>query len=171
MPHRAAVPFHLKRSQDTYSGRAYTSTTETVHGLLRLEGDELAIQWRLSRRTDHVGGASYHTEEELESVREIILPLAAVAGATVRRPWWGLGTARLALRAADLRAFEGVTGEGGLKLAHPAELVFRLRREDVLAAEEFAAELALALAERSLAQGHDRDRLPGGGSGALPPVD
>jgi hypothetical protein len=64
----------------------------------------------------------------------------------VRRRWWDGD--RLVLTAADLRAFEVVSGEAGLRLGHPAELVVKLRRRDRLAAEEFAAELALALAER-----------------------
>jgi hypothetical protein len=67
----------------------------------------------------------------------------------------------LVLRAADLGAFEEVTGAGGLALAHPSELVLRLRRADHLTAEEFAAELALALAERTLPGGDgDPPALP-----------
>ena len=42
--------------------------------------------------------------------------------------------------------FEGLAGKDGLSLDHPAELVLRLRRSDRLAAEEFGAELALAVA-------------------------
>jgi hypothetical protein len=66
----------------------------------------------------------------------------------VRRPRWLLGFgARLVLQAADLRAFDVLAGPEGLKLDHPAELVLRLRRKDLLTAEEFAAELALAVAQ------------------------
>lgn len=165
MPHRAAVPFHLRRSSDAFSATTVTSTTETVHGLLRLEGDRVVIQWRLARRTEHMGGASYRTEEEMESVRERVLPLSAVSAAVVRREWWRLWPGpKLVLRAADLRAFEEIAGEEGLRLAHPAELELRLRRSDVLAAEEFSAELALALAERTLPPGEG-----GAGEGRLTP--
>ncbi len=134
-----------------------TTTTETVHGLLHLDGERLTIQWRLGRKTQHLG-AEIRTDEEFEAVRQVVIPLEAVVGAGVRRRWWQLLSGpRLVLRAADLQAFEEVTGEGGLRLAHPAELVLRLRRSDRLAAEEFSAELALAVAE--LAAGRHIDRF------------
>ncbi len=49
MTRRAAVPFQLSRGQDEFTGGCVTSTTEVVHGLLRLEGDRLVVQWRLAR--------------------------------------------------------------------------------------------------------------------------
>ncbi len=150
MPRSAALPFNLRRSQDVLGSAEMTTTTERVHGLLRLDADKLVIQWRLTRKTQTLG-SEIRTEEEMEPVREIVLPLRAIAGARVRRPWWlfGIGL-RLVLTAADLQAFDELAGEGGLKLAHPAEVVLRVRRRDALAAEEFTAELALALAELSL---------------------
>lgn len=124
-----------------------TSTKETVHGLLRLDGNELTIQWRLTRKTEHVGN-EIRTDEEFGDVFQIVLPLGSIAAAMIRHRWWELGLGpRLVLTAADLKAFEDVAGEGGLRLSHPAELVLRLRRRDRLAGEEFAAEMALALAE------------------------
>jgi hypothetical protein len=145
---RAAAPFFLKRSEDIVSVGSVTSTTETIHGLLRLDGERLVVQWRLERTTERVGTAEIRTDRELEEVREVVLPLASVAGARVRRPRWLLGFgARLVLQAADLRAFDVLAGPEGLKLDHPAELVLRLRRKDLLTAEEFAAELALAVAQ------------------------
>ena len=156
MTHSAALPFTLKRSQDVIGASEITSTTETVHGLLRLEGERLVIQWRLGRKTDRIGN-EIRTDQEFEAVRQVVIPLDAVAGAAVRRRWWQLWSGpRLILTASDLQAFEEVAGEGGLRLAHPAELVLRLRRSDRLAAEEFSAELALAVAE--LAAGRDLDR-------------
>ncbi len=81
----------------------------------------------------------------------MVVPLSALAGGSRRTSFWGrLRSPRFVLTAADLRAFEDVAGEDGLRLDHPAELVVRIRRSDALAAEEFAAELALALAERRL---------------------
>ena len=161
MLHQAAVPFQLRRSQDAFSGGSVTSTTEVVHGLLRLDGDRVVVQWRLARQTEHVGAMLVRTDEELEAVRGIEIPLSGVAGAMVRRRWWApWGAPTLVLRAADLRAFEEVAGEGGLKLGHPAELVLGLRRTDLLVAEEFSAELALAVAERALAADEDAPPLP-----------
>jgi len=164
MPHSAALPFNFKRSQDVIGVASITSTTETVHGLLRLDGDRLVIQWRLARKTDHIG-SEIRTDQELEAVREVVVPLEAVAGAFARRPWLGVfGAPKLILTAADLQAFESVAGEGGLRLKHPAELVVRIRRPDRLLAEEFAAELVLAVAERALEAHQDRMALREGNS-------
>ena len=162
MPH-SALPFTLKRSRDVLGAASMTTTTETVHGLLLLDGERLVIQWRLGRKIEHLG-KEIRTDEEFEAVRQVVIPLDSIAGASVRRRWWYLWSGpRLILTATDLQAFEEVAGEGGLRLAHPAELVLRLRRSDRLVAEEFSAELALAVAE--LAAGRDLDRsLPSGAS-------
>lgn len=173
MSHSAALPFTLVRGDDVLSGEGYTATWETVHGLLRLEADELLIQWRVARETSHMG-VEMRSDTELEPVREVAIPLRGVAGAVVRRRWWEWFKApRLVLTAADLRAFEGVTGEQGLRLSHPAELVLPLRRSDRLAAEEFSAELALAVAELAV-RGAGPKRIEGTGDASgmgerLPP--
>jgi hypothetical protein len=157
MPRTAAVPFHFRRSQDVLGSDSITTTTETIHGLLRLDGDRLVIQWRLARKTARLGGAEVRTDRELEAVREVVLPVEVVAGAQVRRPpWLFFGSPKIVLTAADLRAFEEVAGEGGLRLKHPAELAVRVRRSDGLLADEFCAELALAVAERALERHRER---------------
>jgi hypothetical protein len=143
----AALPFRQSRKQDAFDAEGVTSTTETVHGLMRLEGDQVVIQWRAATRVDRVG-MEIRTDEEVGDVREVVVPLEAVAGATVQRPWWRrLRGPRVLLLASDLRAFEDLSGEEGLRLAHPAELVVDVPRKARLAAEEFAAELELARAE------------------------
>jgi hypothetical protein len=40
----ATLPFVFRRGEDSMSGSTVTTTRETVHGLLRLEGDALTIQ-------------------------------------------------------------------------------------------------------------------------------
>lgn len=167
MPHSAALPFILKRSQDVLGAASITSTKETVHGLLRLDGERLVVQWRLSRRIEHIG-AEIRTDRDLEAVREVVVPLDALAGATVRPSLLGfIGRGKLVLTAADLRAFEGVAGDEGLRLGHPAELVVGVRRSDRILAEEFAAEVTLALAERAAEAGGGRLSEPREG-GILP---
>jgi hypothetical protein len=162
MPHSAALPFFLRRGHDVI-GEEITSTRETVHGLLRLDGERLVIQWRVARATDRVG-REIRTDREVEPVREVVVPLTGLAGATVRRRWWDwLKGPQLVLTAADLRAFEGVTGEAGLRMDHPAELVLRLRRADRVAAGEFAGELELALAEHALHAAEERGSLASAG--------
>ncbi len=143
----SAVPFTVKRSSDLWDSKGYTTKTETAHGLVRLEADRLVIQWRLAVRTQSMGGSSWSTNDEIEPVRQIDVPLRDVAGATVVRSRWGvLRAPRLTISAADLVAFDDIAGRQGLKLKHPARLVLRIKRADRLAAEEFAAEVALAVA-------------------------
>ena len=145
-----AFPFVLKRSKDEVGVFEITSMSEVIHGLLRLDEDRLVFQWRVSRSTDVVG-FEIRTDEELEPVQHAVLPLGALAGAVVRWRWgrWPPGR-YLILTAADLQAFETIGGEAGLKLKHPAELVLRVPRASRDAAEEFASELSLAVAERAL---------------------
>jgi hypothetical protein len=157
MPHSAALPFVLHRSHDaiglhdSVGIREITSTHETVHGLLRLEGDRVYVQWRVARSTDRVG-KEIRTDREVEPVREVTLPLSAIAGAGVQWRWWKWPPGPyLVLTAADLRAFEEVAGAAGLNLDHPAELALRLRRADREIGTAFASDLELAVAERALA--------------------
>ena len=167
MPHSAAVPFLLERKHDVV-GWEVTSTRETVHGLLRLDGGRLYVQWRVAKSTSHVG-MQIRTDTEVGPVREVMIPLTAVAGAAVRWNWrWPPGPC-LILTAADLRAFEEVAGAAGLSLDHPAELVLRLRRSDRALGVEFAGELELAVAERAIAAAEGKPMLEGGQPGA--PVD
>jgi hypothetical protein len=168
MPHSAALPFTFRRSDDTMTGSEYTSTRETVHGLLRLDGDALHIQWRASRTTDRVG-SQIRTDHEFDPVRELSVPLAALAGSAVRWSWqrWPPGY-YLELTAADLRAFEQVAGEGGLRLKHPAKLGIRIARGEALAARDFSSELELALADRAIAAAERSQQLAGEGTRVLP---
>ena len=140
---------------------AITTTRETVHGLLRLDGDQLHVQWRVARSTDHVG-MTIRSDKEVEPVREVVIPLTAIAGATVKWSWrWPPGP-HLVLTAADLRAFEEVAGAAGLSLDHPAELELRLRRSDRALGVEFAGELELAIANREMAAAEGQPLLEQG---------
>ena len=146
MTHSATLPFSLRRGADAYSGATVTTTRETVHGLLVLRGGQLTIQWRLARKTEEVGWR-LRSGHEIEPVRQTSVPVSRVAGATVRSGRWNwLGKPHLVLTASDLTALQALAGSEGLGLDHPAELVADIRREDRLAAEEFCAELALAIA-------------------------
>lgn len=149
MIHSAALPFFLRRSHDVVAVGRVTKTLERIHGLLRVDGERVTVQWRVAREVSHVGG-EIRTDHEFEPVREVVLPLASLAGAAVH--WRGrnrIRGPRFVLTAADLRAFEEIAGAAGLRLEHPAQLVLRIRRADILAAQEFAATLNLAVAEHS----------------------
>lgn len=171
MPRSASLPFVLTRKKDVYTATSMISTKERVHGLLRLEGEQLRIQWRVGRTTEHYGVAEVRSDDEVEPVQEVIVPLEHVAGALVKQRWWEPWAGpRLVLTGNDLRAFEGMAGREGLQLSHPAELTLRLRRGDALAASEFAGELAMAIAELPLSPGASRGAVPGqGGADPLPP--
>ncbi|MGH7620126.1 MAG: hypothetical protein ACREPM_23160 [Gemmatimonadaceae bacterium] len=150
MTHQAALPFTLRRSKDVIAGSEVTSTRETVHGLIRLDADGVVIQWRTSRAINRVG-AEIRTDRELEPVRELSLPLSALAGAEVRRSWLRWPPVRyLVLIGADLRAFEELAGMEGLQLKHPAQFEIRIDNDSRFAALEFASELKLALADVAL---------------------
>lgn len=164
----SALPFTLRRTDSVVGGEEIVSTTERVHGLLRLAGERLVIQWRVSRAVQRMGN-EIRTDREFKSVREVVVPLSSLAGAEVRWLWtrWPPGR-YLVLTGADLRAFEEVAGEGGLELSHPAELVLGVRLTDHLPAREFAGELALAIADRELRAAERAHEVGGGGTEAAP---
>ncbi len=167
MPHAAALPFTFRRGDDVVGLAEITSTTEVVHGLLRLEGDRLFVQWRRSRTTERVG-MQIRTDRELEPVRELSVPLAALAGARVRWSWrrWPPGV-HLVLTAGDLRAFEEVAGEGGLRLDHPAQLAIRVPFAQRMAAQDFASHLELALADHALRDAERAGQVASGERGEV----
>lgn len=149
----SALPFTVTRGEDIIGAGTMRSTVERTHGLLRLTGDSLVVQWRAVRQTDVIG-PEMRSEESIGDLREVRLPLTAVAVAAVRYPWprWWRKP-RLVLTAADLSAFDALVGADGLGRTHPAELTLTLRRGDGSVAEAFAADLMLAIAERGLAAG------------------
>lgn len=144
----AALPFLLSRSSDVISGVNMRSTTETAHGLLRLDTTHLVVQWRVRTSTDMIG-SEIRSDAVIGEVQEVRIPLDGVAGAAVReRRFLFRRSVKLVLTAADLRAFEPLVGASGLQSEHPAEVQLTLQRADALAAREFCAELAMVLAER-----------------------
>ncbi len=162
----SAVPFTIKRSQDLSSWKYESGTgvwesqkKETAHGLVRLAEDRLVIQWRLAVKRQMWSDSAWETREDIEPVREIVIPLAKVAGAFVlKRRWWEIGP-RLVITASDLLAFEEIAGQEGLRLQHPSKLVLRIESADRLIADEFAAELALTLAQLPAGERADAARL------------
>lgn len=145
----AALPFRLEGEEEVLGVSELTSTRETIEGLLRLDGDKLLIQWRLTVKTEHLG----ETDEELGDVNSVVLPLDRIAGAEVRHRWWELWLGpRLVMTANDMLAFEQIAGEEGFHLSHPAQLVLRLKRGDRLAAEEFVAEMSFATASEGVTE-------------------
>lgn len=163
------VPFVIRRAHSVVRGREVTETKEASHGLLRLEAGRVVAQWSTARQTLRAG-SEVRVDHSLGPVREVVLPVGALAGARVTWRWGWRPRWQLVLQAADLQAFAVLAGEAGLLLEHPAELALDIRRADRALAREFAADLALALAEASLQAVDGPERLPPGGrSHTLPP--
>lgn len=158
--HTSALPFVVRHSHEVIGSTEIRATSDTMHGLVRLERDRLVVQWRKHRSTDSIG-MEIRSDEEVGDVHEVAVPLTGVAGAEVRRRWWQWRP-RLVLTATDLRVFEEVAHQDALRSRHPGELIFDLRPGDRPAALEFAADVSLAAAE--LRAGTVHDRLEGGGT-------
>lgn len=166
MGHQATLPFTILRSRDVIAKKEITSTRETVHGLLRLDGERVLIQWRTSRAIDRVG-SEIRSDSEVDAVRELSLPLSALAGAEFRSSWLPWSRLQVILTGADMRAFESLAGSDGLQLTHPAQFAIRVARDARAAAIEFVSELELALADRALRDDAD---VPGQLEGKARPV-
>ena len=151
MRQTSALPFVITRTREEASGPEVIAVREEVHGLLRVEGESLVVQWRLARERQRVGrdGAG---QREQEPIREVAIPLEALADARVARGgrWWSKKTISLVLTASDLRAFEPLAGTSGPTPEHPGELVLPIRAEDEQAVRAFTTELEMALADRTL---------------------
>ena len=123
-----------------------SSTTTRSQSIAHARSASSGFLLRWSRR-------AIHSPRSLNGfpVREASIPVASVSGAVVRWPRWGRSRpGRLVLTAADLRAFEGLTEPGGFELAHPAQLVLEVRREDKDAARELATQIELTIADHAL---------------------
>jgi hypothetical protein len=161
-PRSAALPFTIRREHGVVGRREVTSTEETLYGLLRIHGDQLAVQWRTSRQISRVG-REIRTDREMDPVEEIALPVSGLARVEIRRKWlrWWFRPV-LILTAADLRTFDQLgSAEDGpsFVLEHPAELQLELRSDDVERATFFASKLALAISEEMLREldAHDAE--------------
>jgi hypothetical protein len=176
----SALPFLLRRKTEHVSMTEVMSTTDTVHGLLRLENDALVIQWSTARETKRVGmggqipkaaglyisigdtgvGTTVTTDRAMDPVREVRVPLGQLAGAEVRWRWRGwVPRPMLVLRASDLRAFEALVANSGALLDHPGEVSLGIRRKDRGLARSFAMDLEVQLADHALEAIENRERL------------
>ena len=159
---RAALPFLIRRQHDVVHASEVTSTTEAIHGVLRLEVDALVVQWSTARESLRVGRV-IETTRALDPVREVRIPFAGLAGAALRWQWrrWPPGPT-FVLLASDLHAFAGLAGGAGLVLEHPAELTLGIRRQDRATARDFASELELQLADLALGAAEGRQQIGAG---------
>jgi hypothetical protein len=122
------------------SSGVYDSSVR-IHGLARLEGNTLILEWSGTISHDEVGKTIGSWTESLP-VKSASIPLSSLATVEFRRGW--LLSPRLVLRASDLNGFSGIPGvEAGV-------LVLRLLRRDRRAGRDLAANLELGLADAAL---------------------
>lgn len=162
MPRIAALPFQLSAEHQVISGGTVTTTEERRNGVLRLDNDAIVVQWRVEREIQRIG-PEIRTDTELAGIREVTVPVNALGHARVQtrgRWWWRKW--EIVLTARDLQAFDALAREDGFAFVHPSELVLPLRKGTLDAAQEFASEVELAVAEHALAlaQGSAETRLP-----------
>lgn len=169
-----ALPFVRHRHQQEFSNSEYTATSETVHGLLRLDAAFLYIQWRITREVRRYG-VETNTDRQQHTVREVEIPIIKLSDARVKRMWYRLPPREaLILTASDLQTFEIVTAEDqipGLALSHPAELVLEVRRRDRKLLHAFVSALRVAISESMLASlGKELDAHTESGHKKLPEI-
>lgn len=144
------LQFTSSRATDVIGAGSFSTTTETIHGLFRLESDRLVVQWRRQRATEHYG-SEIRSDASIEEVQATELAIAAIAGVQLHRPWWRWwGGPDLILTARDLRAFEPILAPGSLHLDHPGQLRVRIHRRDQDHAVLFASDLNVACSDRAL---------------------
>ncbi|MBX2821597.1 MAG: hypothetical protein KTR29_18005 [Rhodothermaceae bacterium] len=134
-------------------GQSVVYTRDSIQGLLRLESNQLFIQWRFTRKIEHYG-IEVRTDSEEYPMREHVIPISKLSEVRVRRRRFMIPPRRtLVLVSSDLQVFDPLTGDGevpGLALQHPAELVIQVRRADHQLLEEFASQLRMAISEQVL---------------------
>lgn len=85
----------------------------TVEGMLHLEGDQLVLEWAMTRTTQEVSILGVKDESEAFDPEEAFVPLDWLASVALAG---GILSPRLELRGRGLRVFEGIPGAKGATL-------------------------------------------------------
>lgn len=140
--HAIAVPFRTKLPSDWRSGRETVITERRVEGILKLAGDDLKLEIRVTEAVTTMGGSTgYATDETASDVAELTVPLDRVASLDLKKRWW---TRRLTIVTDSLRFFEDVPG------SKQGRLDLRIARRDLPMAETLVTEARIRLADLSL---------------------
>ncbi len=140
--HAIAVPFRTKLPSDWRSGRETVITERRVDGILRLTGDDLQVEIRITEAVTTMGGSTgYATDQTASDVAELTVPLERVAALRLKKRWWG---PRLTIVTDSLRFFKDVPG------SKQGRLDLRIARRDLQMAQTLVTEARIRLADLSL---------------------
>ena len=138
-------------NQDSNHSVVYTK--DRIQGLLRLEKNQLQIQWRFTRNV-HRYGVEVSLDSEQFPMREHVVPISKLSEVRIRKRLLHIPPqSMLVLVSSDLQAFDPLTDNGevpGLVLSHPAELIVTVRWTDRQLLEEFVSQLRVAISEQVL---------------------
>jgi hypothetical protein len=139
------LPFRFVKSKDAQVGgpTQVTTTHELCEGLIRVDGEALVFQVLVTRTVTRIGGSSVHTDRSTEPVREIRVPIEALASIRVRRTGW-LRRREVVITARDLKIFIDVPG------ARAQELKIPVTRQYADVAAELVGTVELAMADHAL---------------------
>ena len=115
-------------------------TERRVDGMLKLVGDGLVLEFRVTESVTTMG-AGYASDESASEVSELAVPLDRVVALHLKTRWWG---PRLTIVTDSLRFFESVPG------SKQGRLDLRIARRDLPMAELLEAEVRVRLADLSL---------------------
>lgn len=140
-PIRFKVRTAHPREGDVTAMTGSMSAERVIRGLLRLEGDDVVLQFRV---LDHVldftglrGGTGESTEAG--EAQEIRVPLSRLGDVRMRGWWWG----KLTLTSTDLTTFEDLG-------SHDGRVTLTIPRRMKADAADFATALAFKLSDLEL---------------------
>lgn len=132
------LPFTLKvAGKDEYEGIRAVSTSFHFHGLLKLDGEVLRIEWKGHARVQDVELLSVRDEELPLPAETLIVPVARLRRAELLGGWW---RPRLAISARDIHALSVVPSED------QGSVAFWYARRDGGLAAKIAIDLAQGIA-------------------------
>ncbi len=142
------------------SGAAESSVTQGVarsvsmrlHGVLRLAGDKLVLEWSGTRHLSEAGRGSARSVTEPVPVSRVVLPVASLGRIALRQRWW---RPRIELVSNDLAAVAGVPSARG------GRIELAIARSDRHSAADLISRIELAAADHALAAAERLHQLPG----------
>jgi hypothetical protein len=145
------LPFTLSApGEDEVGPSTVRSVSYRIHGVARIEGSTLVLEWTGEKLIDEVKGPEVRSRSEPVPARRVAVAAGSIGGAEVR----GWLRRRLELWSSDINALAGVPGARGGRIR------LRISRSDQLLAEELVASLQMAAADAALDSAYEPPPLP-----------